>query len=329
MSNWLAAVGYGTALFCVLASMALGAVSIVAVWVIRHFKRKWLLTQRAVHMRADAPDTDAQKDGVRQILEDTGYAYDWEQDIFYSVANPWQRKMGYCSLYDEWATPLGMVFDCEPVHFEYNGKQWLIEFWKGQYGITTGGEIGIYHTADPGGTPPIVFQGTFYQSASDEEALNVAFALFKKGNPLFTRADKHWWLTGFVLGEYSEPSSLTMKASVAFLDPGMRDAFLAAFRQLGYGAEDFTLSENTFSFLFAKPRTKQPLARRSPVKFLAMLRLKAFVDEYRKQTNGLTNMYDILTKLKIESPLLYQFVINIGRQRESYRNNDAIIRRLG
>ena len=37
-----------------------------------------------------------------------------------------------------------MVFDALPVYFDYQKKTWLIEFWKGQYGINTGAEIGIY-----------------------------------------------------------------------------------------------------------------------------------------------------------------------------------------
>jgi len=45
-------------------------------------------------------------------------------------------------LYDEAAAPLGMIVDCEPIHFEYKGKRWLIQFWKGQYDLPTGAEVG-------------------------------------------------------------------------------------------------------------------------------------------------------------------------------------------
>ena len=31
------------------------------------------------------------------------------------------------------------VFMCLPVYFDYGGKTWLMEFWKGGYGITAGG----------------------------------------------------------------------------------------------------------------------------------------------------------------------------------------------
>ncbi len=51
-----------------------------------------------------------------------GYAYDNKQDIFYSKIDAWQRQMGYCRLYDEAASLMGMVVDSEPVFFEYNNK---------------------------------------------------------------------------------------------------------------------------------------------------------------------------------------------------------------
>ena len=47
-----------------------------------------------------------------------------------------------------------MVTQFEPIYFDYDGKTWLIEFWKGQYGINTGAEIGIYHTDTEGKTKP-------------------------------------------------------------------------------------------------------------------------------------------------------------------------------
>ena len=81
-----------------------------------------------------------------ETIEASGFLYDPEEDIFYSKMNPWQRKYGYCRLYDEIAAPLGMIVDSEPIHFKYEGKSWLIEFWKGQYDLTTGCEIGIYNT---------------------------------------------------------------------------------------------------------------------------------------------------------------------------------------
>ena len=70
-------------------------------------------------------------DEVDKAIGAAGYSYDMKQDMFYSRMDAWQREMGYCRLYDEVAAPCGMIIDCEPINFEYDGKKWLIEFWKG------------------------------------------------------------------------------------------------------------------------------------------------------------------------------------------------------
>ena len=68
-----------------------------------------------------------------------------------------------------------MIIDCEPINFEYNGKKWLIEFWKGQYDLTTGCEIGVYKAVGPDLDMQGFFNGTFYNCVSDEERLQMEF----------------------------------------------------------------------------------------------------------------------------------------------------------
>lgn len=189
-----------------------------------------------------------------------GYAYDSNQDIFYSTMDSWQRNVGFCHLYDEAGAPLSMIMDCEPVYFEYGGEKWLIEFWKGQYGMVTGGEIGVY----TGGIDVKilgVYNDTFYNCAGDDDLLEMSYTLKKNGNTLFTREGKHWWLTGFKLGEFSEPSELLMDISITLKDEIMRDAFLAGFSTAGYSDAEYNVVGNTVSFTFNIPRTSQPSTR--------------------------------------------------------------------
>lgn len=86
---------------------------------------------------------------LNNMLKTYGYSYDVKQDIFISNHDAWQRAMGYTRIFDEAAAPMSMIIDCEPIYFEYDNKRWLIEFWKGQYGMTTGCEIGVYYTNYP------------------------------------------------------------------------------------------------------------------------------------------------------------------------------------
>ena len=81
-----------------------------------------------------------------QIASPFGFKYKLKQDLFTSRFDAWQRDYGYCSVYDKYAPLFHMIFDCEPIYFDYEGSTWLLELWKGQYGITAGCEIGIYKT---------------------------------------------------------------------------------------------------------------------------------------------------------------------------------------
>ena len=79
-------------------------------------------------------------------LSIAGFSYDAQKDLFYSTKNAWQKNFGYTHLYDVAAPIFRMIIDTEPIKFFYDNKNWLITFWKGQYGIVTGAEIGIYYT---------------------------------------------------------------------------------------------------------------------------------------------------------------------------------------
>ena len=70
-----------------------------------------------------------------------GFDFDVAQKIFYTPINPWQRNFGFCELYDAAAPFTGMFYNTVRFKFDYAGKNWLIQVWKGQYGITTGGEL--------------------------------------------------------------------------------------------------------------------------------------------------------------------------------------------
>ncbi len=220
-----------------------------------------------------------------------GYAYDSNQDIFYSTMDSWQRNVGFCRLYDEAGAPLSMIMDCEPVYFKYNGEQWLIEFWKGQYGMVTGGEIGVY-TGGINVKTLGIFNDTFYNCASDDDLLEMSYALKKNGNTLFSREGKHWWLTGFKLGEFSEPSELSMDISVTLKDEIMRDAFLEGFNTAGYSDAEYTVVGNTVSFNFNIPRTKQPSTRTKATDWIIQRKNELLCNMYQEVTGSVNSIED-------------------------------------
>lgn len=185
-----------------------------------------------------------------------GFAYNSEKDLFYSTLNAWQKNFGYTHLYDVLAPIFRMIIDTEPIKFYYNHKNWLITFWKGQYGMVTGAEIGVYCTEEQK-----VTKKTLYLPASDEEMLNMDLILYKN-NQMITRVKaKHWWLAIFKLGMFSWPKELAMDLNITFPNQEMLDAFTSAFQKLGYKPKDYKIIDHTFCFKFTKPRTRKVWTR--------------------------------------------------------------------
>ncbi|HHV64629.1 MAG TPA: DUF4474 domain-containing protein [Peptococcaceae bacterium] len=259
-----------------------------------------------------------------KVIELAGYAYDPSQDIFYSTLNPWQRSVGYCRLYDEAAAPLGMIVDCEPIYFQYDNRKWMISFWKGQYDLVTGGEIGVYTNGVCLNIPGF-FRGNFYEAVSDDELLPMSFTLKKNNQILFTRKGKHWWLTGFKLGEFAEPSELTMDITLTFPNEIMRDAFLTGFRKVGYKNEEFTVTENTVSFTFAKPYTRQPLTRTKETDKLIQGKNKLLCNLYQKITAAGKTTPEKIKIIKEQAPELYDKILKLGKNKQFYEKTYVLI----
>ena len=109
----------------------------------------------------------------------------------------------------------------------------MIGLWKGQYDLVTGAEIGVYTKAADLSILD-VFSGAYYDCVSNTDLLQMSYSLKKNGNTLFTRQAEHWWLTGFKLGEFSEPSELTMEINITLHNLVMRDSFVLGLWNAGY-----------------------------------------------------------------------------------------------
>lgn len=261
---------------------------------------------------------------IDNIIEIAGYSYDSIQDIFYSNMNPWQRNIGYCRLFDEAAAPLGMIIDCEPIHFEYNEQKWMIGFWKGQYDLVTGGEIGVYTGALDLKIPGF-FIGTYYNCASESDLLQMSFNLRKNGNILFSREGKHWWLTGFKLGEFSEPSELTMDVKITLKNKLMRDAFISGLRKVGYSSKELTIDGNSVSFVFANPHSTQPITRTAATDKLIQKKNELLCTKYQEITEGLDSLQAKIKVIEEQSPELYQKIMKIGKAKPLFEIYETVL----
>lgn len=182
------------------------------------------------------------------LIEPFGYCYDPSQDIISSRNDAWQREAGYTALFDRAAPFLNMVFDYLPIYFTYEGRTWLIELWKGQYGINTGAEVGVYY-ADRILTDEELSTAHF-QCVEDKDMLPVSLLLIKENSLLARVAKKTWWLTVFCMGLFSRPSSLFLNVSICFPDYDMLHSFLNALYQTGFSKQSIQICGLKISFGF-------------------------------------------------------------------------------
>ncbi|HZJ78722.1 MAG TPA: DUF4474 domain-containing protein [Clostridia bacterium] len=262
---------------------------------------------------------------LNKRLEPTGFAYIEEQDIFCSVKNPWQRKYGYCRLYDEAAAPLSMIIDSEPIYFEYDNKYWLIEFWKGQYGITTGAEIGVYNIEKKKKIND--FDMVCFKSVKDKEMLPMSFTLFKNQRPIIKRNERHWWLTGFIIGEFSQPDELVMRINISFRDYEMRDAFLKGLKKVGYTDNEYSVHRTLVSVFFTTPYSSQAVSRTSFTDNLTQMKNKEMCTLYKKITDGYKTMPQKLDALYKEDAGLFNHLLKAGKHGVFFKSFDNRLNR--
>ncbi len=176
-----------------------------------------------------------------------GYRYDPNGNFYYTDDKDcWQKNAGYNEIYDNMAPMAGMFIDQIRIRFNYGGKDWMVQFWKGQYGfLLVGAEIGLY-TAPEGKYTGQVGDVNHYDCAAKEDWLYMQLdCYFSENNngqykKIFTRPyDKYWWPTGFVKGQltdYMSPlSELKLKGRITFKSKEMADLFALGLRECGFG----------------------------------------------------------------------------------------------
>jgi hypothetical protein len=257
-------------------------------------------------------------------LSKTGFTYSFSNDIFYSKKDASQRKFGYCHLYDE-AMPLaGMIVDCEPIRFDYDNKHWLIELWKGQYGMATGAGVGIYNTVnDPIKSPR--FNGMFYESILDDEDFSIEFILKKNKKVFLHKSAKQCWLTALKLGEFSKPSSLTLVTKLTFPSKKMLHSFISGLRNTGYTNHEFSKYHRTVSIHFTKPHTLQPASRTRVHEAIIQQGNESDCKSYAQLTSECTNTIDKLELLMISSSDLFDKTLKSFYPKELYSGYEAIL----
>jgi hypothetical protein len=196
-----------------------------------------------------APDTTADESQAQETIKRAavfsdgflGYQFNKEGNYYFTTSDPWQRNFGFNLLYDLGAPFVNFYYDTVRCKFRYQNKDWLIQFWKGQYGLVfLGAEIGVY-------TKPLDRDQAHYDAAADEDMLYMSMSFYRKGVERASRDyDKYWWCTAFVPGtldSFRDRSELSMKSRITLKTAEMRDLFCASLEKNGFKKDkDFSVS---------------------------------------------------------------------------------------
>ena len=171
-----------------------------------------------------------------------GFNYFSHDKLIDTTNDSWQRGLGYTKLYDDLFLNSTNVADIDTVRlkFPYDGKDWMVQLWKGRYGNMPGGEVGIYHK-------PKTRIVDFYDSASDDERIGMSFKIIDKrnGKALIDRPIAlHWWKTSFAV--YETPLTAENLTLETILAPDA--ALLAALK----GALDKEVAKGTLKYTQVK-----------------------------------------------------------------------------
>ena len=152
------------------------------------------------------PEKPENKDEKKDLSETgiAGYLFDSKEKCFYTASDPWQRIVGYNELFDIFSEVAFIDFDTVRFKFDYKNKNWMIQIWKGQYGLLFyGAEIGVYNK-------PMDRKVAHYDSVNDNDRLQMSMDFYEyekgflsKGEWVkkFSRPyDYYWWCTGFIPG---------------------------------------------------------------------------------------------------------------------------------
>lgn len=183
------------------------------------------------------------------------YSWNIRDGYFYYGQYAPQWWAGYGNVYDHLSGYAFMNLRWLKACFNYGGKEWMIEIWKGiygtlsnyglPYGLFKGAEIGVYNR--PGDWKSYRNSNNFgrraqywwyynsmYNCASRGDFLDMTLALYDRNNFIFRRRETTWWLTGFKYSPNNgNPNSLKVQVSIRFKTKTMRDRCYWALTQSG------------------------------------------------------------------------------------------------
>jgi len=173
-----------------------------------------------------------------------GFVLDPYQLTMMNQRPSFQWGLGFNEFYDVFTWVMNVWTDSVRITFNYDDRDWLIQLWKGGYGLffATGGEIGIYTKVSDWPIPH------YNAPVSQSDWINMSMTIYNRGTPIFTRPSPYligdngpyWWLSGYRLLSlctdfYSNPrTNVIMDATLELHSAEMARLFMGSLREKGF-----------------------------------------------------------------------------------------------
>lgn len=252
---------------------------------------------------------------LNELAEPFGFFYKEEADLFTTKRDAWQRDMGYERLYDHAAVATHMIIDSWPVYFDYDGKTWLIELWKGQYGINTGGEVGIYHAKTV--VPPALYAVTHFEAVEEEEMPWIRSVLIGGNQVLYENEARHWWLTGFRMGMFFKPEKLQLYTNIVFENREQAEAFYFGLQKSGNRKGMYDIYKERVCIRMNM--TKQVVGVTRVLRSLLLFSNRFWTAVYRKVTAPFQTTEDRMLFLYYQIPWCFRKMLQLEEKRYGRR----------
>lgn len=266
--------------------------------------------RKKIICKINSMDCCAKCSFLNELVYPFGYDFHCDCGFFSSTVDAPQRQAGYSWLYDYMAPRFQMVFDSLPVYFDYRGRTWLIEFWKGQYGINTGAEIGIYHADHI--IPESDYKNAWFSCAENNEMLDCSFRLCRDGDECVCSCGRHWWLTAFLVGSFSNPACLTMESCITFPGREMLAAFVDGLKRAGCSEDCMSVRGLTVCFVFHRDHQKYNCITRFWRRF-SQWKNKCFCKLYLWVTRPFSCTEDRVLYLYFYLPVAFRKLLRLRR----------------
>lgn len=153
--------------------------------------------------------------------------------------------------------------------------------------------------------------------------LRMSYTLCRKDKINAGLTGKHWWLTGFNLGCFSQPSDLSLCVSVTFPSPEMTRAFVRGLLDSGYSQNDICRHYNTITFTFTDSAPVKGVLRRIRRGFTQLLN-RFWCKVYLSITKPFCLALDRTLYLYYYLPFAFRKTLRIHK----YRKNKSVRRRV-